>query len=117
MKSANKFREFLSNDKRGIVAAVILVLGAVLLMLGGTLSGGDGTDFSLEERTAELCSLIDGVGECRVMITYGEDESVYAVAVLCAGAEAVSVRREITDLTTSLFGIGANRVTVLKISK
>ena len=118
LKSDRRFKEFLSSDKRGIVAATILVLGAVLLMLGGNLKGGEESEsFTLEERTAELCSLVNGVGECRVMITYGDDESVYAVAVLCDGAEAVSVQREITELTTSLFGIGANRVTILKISK
>ena len=118
LRSDKRFKEFLSSDKRGIIAAVILVFGAVLLMLGGSLTGdGERDSYTLEERTAELCSLVDGVGECQVMITYGEDDSVYAVAVLCDGAEVLSVRQEITELATSLFGIGANRVTVLKISK
>ena len=118
LKSDKRFKEFLSSDKRGIVAAAVLVIGAVLLMLGGAFTkDGERDSSTLEERTAQLCSLVDGVGECRVMITYGDDDSVYAVAVLCDGAETLSVRRELTELTTSLFGIGAHRVTVLKISK
>lgn len=72
----------------------------------------------LEARLADMCSEIDGVGECRVMITYSEDgESVYAVAVLCDGGDSVAVRERITELMVSLFGIGSNRISVLKIKK
>lgn len=78
---------------------------------------GASVDATLEERTEQLCSAVEGVGECDVMITYGEGGEVYAVAVLCDGAERASVRRSITELASSLFGIGTNRISVLKKSK
>ena len=69
----------------------------------------------LEEQIAEACSSIESVGRCRVMITYTDGGEVFAVAVLCEGAEKDSVRADVVRLCTSLFGIGANRVSVLKI--
>ena len=65
-----------------------------------------------------MCSLIDGVGECRVMITYyPDDESrVYAVLVLCDGAESVYVREKITSTLCSLYGIGAHRVKICRLN-
>ena len=65
-----------------------------------------------------MCSMTEGVGECRVMITYSADgKSVYGVAVLCEGAESPEVRANVTELLASLFGIGANRISILKIDK
>lgn len=72
---------------------------------------------TLEDRAEQMCSLVEGVGECEVMITYGDDDSVYAVAVLCEGADRTQVRKSVTELITSLFGIGTNRISILKISK
>ena len=47
------------------------------------------------------------------MINEGESGEVYAVAVLCDGADSVKVRERIVDFMRSLYGIGANRVSVL----
>jgi hypothetical protein len=64
-----------------------------------------------------MCSLIEGVGECRVMMTYRpDDEGVYAVLVLCDGGESVSVREKITSLFCSLYGIGSHRVEIQRLS-
>ena len=51
------------------------------------------------------------------MITYSGDGEVYAVAVLCDGAESALVRERLTSLVCSLFGVGANRVEILKIKE
>jgi hypothetical protein len=118
LKSENKFFEFLRAQSKGQVLLILLCIGVGILMLA--IGRGDTANTSkstLEEETASLCSSIVGVGECRVMITYADDDRVYAVAVLCDGADSVSVRNEITALASSLFGIGTNRVTVLKLSK
>ncbi|MBQ7387572.1 MAG: hypothetical protein IJW03_05360 [Clostridia bacterium] len=118
LKSENKFLEFLSSQKRSVTLAlaVCAVCGVLLLGVGRGASAGT-TQSTLEDETAELCSAVAGVGECRVMITYTEDERVYAVAVLCEGAESDAVRERLVSLASSLFGIGANRVSVLKLSK
>ena len=89
------------------------ILALSLLLLGGT---GQKTEApkDLEEKTAELCSQVSGVGECRVMITYRDDE-VFAVAVLCDGADNIEVKNNLTSLISSLYGIGAHRVKILSL--
>ena len=89
------------------------ILALSLLLIGGT---GQKTEApkDLEERTAELCSQVSGVGECRVMITYRDDE-VFAVAVLCDGADNIEVKHNLTSLISSLYGIGAHRVEILSL--
>jgi hypothetical protein len=102
----------LLGKKQGTVILLLLLLALAIFLLP---SGGDGdkeNTADLESKTAELCSSVSGVGECRVMLTYRDDE-VYAVAVVCEGANSTSVRRDITELISSLFGIGANRVQIL----
>ena len=112
LKLEDSFREFLSG--RWAKIGGILLVGILLLLLGGL--GGERAEptADLESRAAEMCSLMDGVGECRVMITYHPDDPdrVYAVLVLCEGAESVSVRSRITSLFCSLYGIGAHRVEI-----
>lgn len=90
----------------------------LLLILLSTLSVEEKTvNVGEEERVAEMCSLIDGVGECRVMMTYknAKEEEVYAVLVLCEGGESVAVREKITSLFCSLYGIGAHRVEIQRL--
>ena len=64
-----------------------------------------------EARLEALFSQIDGVGECQVMVTYKNGE-VYAVAVVCRGADNPKVRESVVEVITSVYGIGANRVAV-----
>ena len=92
---------------------LIPILALALLLIGGV---GERSDLQSEEdRTAELCSGVSGVGECRVMMTYDDGDSVYAVAILCEGADSLSVRNDLTELICSLYGIGAHRVTILPL--
>ena len=106
------FFEFL-RTKRASPMLLLPILALSLLLLGGT---GQKTEApkDLEERTAELCSQVSGVGECRVMITYRDDE-VFAVAVLCDGADNIEVKHNLTSLISSLYGIGAHRVEILSL--
>ncbi len=120
-KSDKSFFEFLSSSKSALKIGAIVLFGAVLLLLGAV--GGDKSDkvtsdAGEEERIAQMCSMIEGVGDCRVMMTYhssGEEESVYAVLVLCDGGESVFVKEKITSLLCSLYGIGAHRVEIQKL--
>lgn len=118
LKSGSRFFEFIRAQKSSLVIATVAICGAALLLIGAPKTqAGDSSSQTLEDRVASLCSSVAGVGECEVMITYSDGDEVYAVAVLCDGAESVSVRREITALASSLFGIGTNRISVLKLSK
>jgi hypothetical protein len=90
----------------------LLAILAALLLFIPTVGKEQEKTNDIEERTANLCSLVEGVGECQVMVTYRQ-EQVYAVAVICEGAEITEVRRDVTNLITSLYGIGTNRVEIL----
>ena len=105
-------------------AVALLVLGGLLIMLGGGIMTNkeQSADYQIteEERLSEMCSQMSGVGRCRVMLTYrgGErDGEVYAVLLLCEGADSLSVRRDLTALVCSLYGIGANRVEIFTLNE
>lgn len=118
LKSVGDVREFLSSEGRSVWLVGLMLLGAVLLIIGSNSSPGEVSVKDEEARAAEMCAMMEGVGECRVMMTYRPDsEEVYAVLVLCEGAESVAVRERVTSLFTSLYGIGANRVEVEILNK
>ena len=115
LKSEGSFLGFLVSGGAAPRAAALLLVG-VLLMLVGNLKFESQETFSEEEKIAELCSMTDGVGECRVAVTYSSDgKTVYAVAVLCDGAESAETREKIVSLLCSLYGIGSHRVSVVKL--
>ena len=122
MKLAKGFREFLSADGKSMRLGLLILLGLILILIG-SFGGGNNPakedDLSTEDKVAEICSMIDGVGECRVMITYtpDSDQEVYAVLVLCDGADSLAVRERITKAFTSLYGIGSNRVEIQRLNK
>ena len=114
------FREFLSSDGKGARLGLIILIGIALIFVGslGAGDGGEKQDSATEEeRLSEMCSMMDGVGECRVMVSYGKDGVVYAVLVLCDGADLPSVRERIISSVTSLYGIGSNRVEIQTLNK
>lgn len=111
--SDNSFFEFLKT-KRASPMLLLPILALALLLIGGTGRKAEAPK-DLEERTAELCSGISGVGECRVMITYDGNDEVFAVAILCQGADDIRVQGDLTSLICSLYGIGAHRVEILSL--
>lgn len=130
MKSSsdNSFFSFIKQlkTKGGLwKLGVLLAVGILLVVFGVFGSSGDKeteTHYTDEEmRLAEFCSSLDGVGDCRVMIVYsstGRYQStqtrVESVSVICDGGGSVLVRQKLTELLSSLYGIGANRITVSK---
>ena len=120
LKLVRGFREFLSSDGKGARLGLIILIGIALIFVGSLGSGDDGEkqdSATEEERLSEMCSMMEGVGECRVMVSYGKDGEVYAVLVLCDGADLPSVRERIISSVTSLYGIGSNRVEIQTLNK
>ncbi len=124
LKSDKNFFDFFLSGRGAKGALILLFVGLCLILISSSLAG-EGSNKSieastneemLEQRVASLCSSIEGVGDCRVMITY-DQERVCAVAVLCEGAGSDRVRSEISTALSRLFGIGQNRISVLKIAK
>ena len=118
LKSDKSFLDFLHSEKmKGKWILIALVAG--LFIFTGSLGIGesDRVEENLDDRVAEICSMTEGVGECRVMVTYTDSGDVFGVAILCQGAESPVVRERLTSLICSVFGIGSNRVEILKISE
>lgn len=119
LKSVGEIREFLFGEGNRIWLVGLMLLGLILILIGNEQTGEKIAVTQTEEmRATEMCAMMDGVGDCRVMMTYRPDsDEVYAVLVLCDGAESVAVRERITSLFTSLYGIGSHRVEIEKINK
>jgi hypothetical protein len=119
LKSDKGFLEFFSAEGRARKIAVIVLVGLLLLMIGGLNFRQGRALTSEEERAAEMCELMGGVGDCRVMMTYHPDDDgrVYAVLILCEGADSPAVRERVTSLFCSLYGIGAHRVEIQPLKK
>ena len=118
MRSDKSFFDFLRSGSPALRIAVLLLSGAILAALAFFLlpSGEEPPDQT--DDLTELCSEIEGVGECRVTVSYKDDgEEIYAVAVLCEGAEQIEVKSKLYKLISNLYGLGYNRISVLKISE
>ena len=119
LKSDSPFAEFLKNGG-GARLPLLIFLGIALILIGRVgAESKEAAAVSTEERTAEICSLMEGVGECRVMITYEPDseERVYGVLVLCDGADSPAVRQRITNSLSALLGIGTNRIEIQRLNR
>ncbi len=120
LKSENSFLDFVKASPQAVKVGVLILIGLLLIFLCG-FSGEKNTEAKgEEEKLSDMCSSMDGVGECRVMLTYKEIEGesqVYGVLVLCEGGESVVVKERITSVFCSIYGIGANRVEIGRLCK
>ena len=123
-------------EKRKI--ALILILASVGLMLVAissvgteTAAEGDGLGeykAELEKSLEKLCSEVDGVGRCSVMVSFSRGEEntykgsqlteskpprVLGVTVVCDGGDSATVKAPLSQMLCALFDIGTNRVAVL----
>ena len=130
------------SSPRKIILLLLLVLaGVALIMLSSLADGeqvGDGEltlaeyKATLEEELADVCSRVGGVGRCRVVLTFERgEENVYkgslleeqrppkvmGVSIVCEGGSDASVKVALSDMMSSLFGIGRNRISVLEMKK
>lgn len=116
---------FLKGNKRLALILLLLLLGLILVFMPSLTGGADEAEADeLEARLEQMCSSLSGVGSCRVMVTYKVSEARYgqsatktveSVAVVCKGADRIGVRKELTDMLSSLFGIGTNRIHIAKM--
>ena len=115
LESENTFLSFIKKNRAVIIFILIFLLGVLLLSLSRD-NEKEVAASAEESRIAELCSGINGVGKCTVLLNIKEGE-VISAAVLCEGADSAMVEADIKRLITSLYGIGYNKVTVLKLSE
>ncbi len=130
-------------DKRNLLLLVLAAVGFIVLFASaiGRDSGKDTDEgmpdglakykSTLESELSQLCSRVSGAGRCVVTVSFSEGErleykgstlvgrkppTVEGVTVLASGGGSDSVRREISELISALYGIGHNRICVLKLS-
>ena len=142
MKLRDKLKVFLKEKYRLIAVVFAALVGIVLIALsfGG---GNDGEEknntvplaeykATLEGELEEACSSVRGVGRCEVIVTFergaentykgnslieSKPPRVMGVTVICDGADSDEVRACITGMMSSLFAIGTNRISVMKLNK
>ncbi len=115
LKSDKGILEFFSGIKLPLVI-IPLCLGVLLILLSGML-GTAGKEEKEESSLDTLCSSVMGVGRCYTETSYDKNGEVLAVAVICEGADNAEVRSDLYRLISSFYGIGYNRISVLKISE
>ena len=115
-KSARGIPDYLRENKRSLIIFALIGVMLIALCLFSDSDAAKTTGDGAEQRLSEVVSMVDGVGECEVMISY-EGEECVGVIILCEGAESATVRARLIDLVTSLYGVGANRVSILKIAR
>ena len=133
--------DFIKKNKKALGVVLLLLLGIFLLIFSSidpSLSEGAESVDSLEEyksrleaELGELCSSVNGVGRCRVTVTFERGEErvykgstlieskppkVMGVTVVCKGADSDLVRAELVSMMSALFDIGSNRIAVLKLN-
>lgn len=112
MSKKGSFYGFLFSSRR-VWLILIPALVGVLLLLGTASLGSLPKEESGASEIEQLCSSIEGVGECRVMLSYAQDgRTVVAVAVVCDGGDSVTVRHRLTELLSSFYGIGYHRISI-----
>lgn len=114
-RSDRGFFDCFKENKRAVL--IIMLLVPLLLMLAIVPQRAE-TEYESpteEGRLSEIVSKVSGVGRCEVMINYDDGGEVFGVIILCEGAESVTVRERLSDLLSSLYGIGQNRISILKI--
>ena len=109
--SENLFLGFLKKSKATLPILLLVTVGIIFIVISGFQ--GETRDESEEDRLAEVCSGIEGVGRCSVVLNI-KDGEVVSCAVLCEGGDLPTVKGEIKSLVSSLYGIGYNRIIVLK---
>lgn len=102
------------------IAALLAALGLLLALLGSGSGETNSASVSDDERVAELCSRIEGVGECYAYLhvsegDYGSEGGIAGITVVCEGGDSAAVRERLSSMLSSLFGIGSNRIRVEKL--
>ena len=141
MISAEALVEYFKSNKKTVLIILLLAVGALFLIIA-SFSGRSVEEN--QERTAlseykkelegeleSLCSSVEGVGKCRVTVTFERGEElkykgstliesrpprVMGITVVCRGADSDLVQGELIYMLSSLFDIGTNRVSVLKLN-
>ena len=113
MMNLSNVLAIVKGDKRAWICALLLFAGFAMLIVGsrGSVTDVSSGKISEEERIEELCRASVGVGNCVVTVSY-EGDSIAGIIVLCDGGDDIAVKKRISDMLTTLYDIGYNRIKV-----
>lgn len=122
--SFSSFFAYLRKRKETVLVILILLASLIFIFFGmrSDTETAEESD-ALEEKVEGMCKSIEGVGKCKVLVYYKEQSSRYetqkveSVVVVCEGGDSVEVKKCLTELLSSFFGIGSNRVRIEKMQK
>ena len=137
-KAALNLIDFLKRDKKRAILAACALFGILIaIAFSQPAQEKSNSDLTLSEYKSQLenelskmCSSVRGVGKCLVTVSFSEGESleykgsslvgskppkVLGVCVICEGADKESVRASVSECMRSLFDIGANRISIMKM--
>ena len=133
--------EFLKKTPGLLRMGALLLIGVFLLIYASSGAKNESADVqndlesygtALEARLEALCSQIEGVGRAEVMLTFesgalseykGSTQigtsppKVLGVTVLCTGGGDAEIRAELTGMLSALLGVGASRISVLRLAE
>ena len=126
MTARNKLKAFTDKLKTVKHIELILLLAAICIGVLVFLAVGEREEKSQtpvfsatqgeseEERLEYLLESIDGVGDCSVMITYGEDEKAEGVVVAASGAGDMKIKLNIIEVVRTLLDVDGGKIKVYK---
>ena len=102
-------------DKRNAAFVIIALAIGLILIFIGSAEENETVEVGKEDKISAMCSKIEGVGECEVILYYSDSrdvERVESIIVICDGADSVEVKSRLISMLSSFFGIGTNRIRV-----
>jgi hypothetical protein len=135
----NEFFGSVAKNKSRLLVPALVLVGLLLLCLsafGGGEEESGGVSLAeyklqLEEEIGELCRSVEGVGKCRVTVSFERGEELtyrgsvliesrpprpLGVCVVCQGGESDEVKARLVEMLSALFDIGKNRISVQKLN-
>ena len=109
--------------KKWFVPIVLFLLTVIMFSSFSEKENATVNSSETEQRLEELCNLVKGVSNAKVMITYqsravsvfgGEkaQNEISGIAIVCDGGDNPRVKLELYKLVDALFNISSTRITV-----
>ena len=109
-----------------IVIAVCIIAVLIFLGISKGVKSSDAVfkpsdDIKVEtgddraDRLTEILSSMSGVGKCKVMLTYGDNDAVEGVVVVAEGADNMQTKLRIIDAVSALLKVDSGCVKIYKM--
>ncbi len=121
-------KKTLSNFKKYLIPAALLLVGIALILLGryfdGSSSGtfaylsGESQEALLEDKLKALCERVEGVSEVTVAVSLTDPSAeagagnIAGIGIVCRGGDDPTVREKLISLIGAACGVRSNRIYV-----